>query len=547
MKRILAGLMACVLCASLFAGCSNPAPSNSSSSTPSSDSREGEERVLTVSGNGDFGFPSVYSISSKGQGYMTLSYVFDTLMWKDETGLVPYLAESYTVSDDHLTYTFKLREGVTFTDGEPFTAEDVKFTFDYMKEHPYKWVSVSCVKEARVVDEHTVEVELNEIYVPFLSDVAGSLPILPKHIWENVTEPESFTSPEAAISTGPFILDNYDSAAGTYTFKANKDYFYGEVQIDKLVIANVKGADAKEALLSGEIDVAPNIAYKPAMSLKDQQNITVLEGPGLSVTRLYLNFRDKALATKEIRQAMYTAINRDEIVEKAYGGAGYPGSAGHVQPGTPWYTADIKEYSYSAETAKQMLADAGAKDTDGDGILEFDGKKMSYTMKFTEGDEALAELIVAYLKEVGIEVTAQSADDATVKTAISEGDFELAFNTNGSFGGDPVFLSRFATKGADGAPAVTGQGGTTWESEKYNRIYAESAKELDEAKRHDLVNQLQQIIAEDLPCLTLYYKKSVAAYDNTVYDGFYYTPDGISIAVPFIMNKLAFVSGQWKA
>ena len=562
-KKVLAGFTAAANAASMITGCGAGAKTETAVSTEAEttaaeekettaaetaqDTEKRKERILTVSGNGDFGFPSVYTISPKGQGYMTLSYIFDTLMWKDESGLVPYLAEDYSVSEDGLTYTFQLRKGVSFTDGTPFTAEDVKFTFDYMKEHPYKWVSVSMVEEASVVDEHTVEIKLNKTYNPFLSDVAGSLPILPKHIWENVTEPETFTEPEAAISTGPFILENYDAAAGTYTFKANEDYFYGDVQIDKLVIANVSGGDSKEALLSGEIAAAPNISYKAAMSLKDSPEYTVLEGPGLSVTRLYFNFDEEAMAVKEIRQAMYHAVNLDEIVEKAYGGAGYPGSAGHVQPGTPWYNPDVRQYAYDVETAKKMLSEAGAADSNGDGILEYNGEEMSYTLTFTENDEKLAELLVSYMKAVGIELVPQSADDATVKAAISEGNFELAFNTNGSFGGDPVFLSRFATVGADGAPSVTGQGGTTWESEEYNRIYNESAVEQDDVKRHQQVNELQEIIAEELPCLTLYYKKAVAAYNNTIFDGFYYTPDGISIAVPFIMNKLVFVSGQWKA
>lgn len=562
-KKVLAGFTAAAIAASMITGCGSGAKTETAVSTEAEttaaeekettaaetaqDTEKRKERILTVSGNGDFGFPSVYTISPKGQGYMTLSYIFDTLMWKDESGLIPYLAEDYSVSEDGLTYTFQLRKDVSFTDGTPFTAEDVKFTFDYMKEHPYKWVSVSMVEEASVVDEHTVEIKLNKTYNPFLSDVAGSLPILPKHIWENVTEPETFTEPEAAISTGPFILENYDSAAGTYTFKANEDYFYGDVQIDKLVIANVSGGDSKEALLSGEIAAAPNISYKAAMSLKDSPEYTVLEGPGLSVTRLYFNFDEEAMAVKEIRQAMYHAVNLDEVVEKAYGGAGYPGSAGHVQPGTPWYNPDVRQYAYDVETAKKMLSEAGAADSNGDGILEYNGEEMSYTLTFTENDEKLAELLVSYMKAVGIELVPQSADDATVKAAISEGNFELAFNTNGSFGGDPVFLSRFATVGADGAPSVTGQGGTTWESEEYNRIYNESAVEQDDAKRHQQVNELQEIIAEELPCLTLYYKKAVAAYNNTIFDGFYYTPDGISIAVPFIMNKLVFVSGQWKA
>lgn len=562
-KKVLAGITAAAIAASMITGCGAGAKTETAVSTEAEttaaeekettaaetvqDTEKSKERILTVSGNGDFGFPSVYTISPKGQGYMTLSYIFDTLMWKDESGLVPYLAEDYSVSEDGMTYTFQLRKGVSFTDGTSFTAEDVKFTFDYMKEHPYKWVSVSMVEEASVVDEHTVEIRLNKTYNPFLSDVAGSLPILPKHIWENVTEPETFTEPEAAISTGPFILENYDAAAGTYTFKANEDYFYGDVQIDKLVIANVSGGDSKEALLSGEIAAAPNISYKAAMSLKDSPEYTVLEGPGLSVTRLYFNFDEEAMAVKEIRQAMYHAVNLDEIVEKAYGGAGYAGSAGHVQPGTPWYNPDVRQYAYDVETAKKMLSEAGAADSNGDGILEYNGEEMSYTLTFTENDEKLAELLVSYMKAVGIELVPQSADDATVKAAISEGNFELAFNTNGSFGGDPVFLSRFATVGADGAPSVTGQGGKTWESEEYNKIYNESAVEQDDAKRHEQVNELQEIIAEELPCLTLYYKKAVAAYNNTIFDGFYYTPDGISIAVPFIMNKLVFVSGQWKA
>ena len=562
-KKVLAGITAAAIAASMITGCGAGAKTETAVSTEAEttaaeekettaaetaqDTEKSKERILTVSGNGDFGFPSVYTISPKGQGYMTLSYIFDTLMWKDESGLVPYLAEDYSVSEDGMTYTFQLRKGVSFTDGTPFTAEDVKFTFDYMKEHPYKWVSVSMVEEASVVDEHTVEIRLNKTYNPFLSDVAGSLPILPRHIWENVTEPETFTEPEAAISTGPFILENYDAAAGTYTFKANEDYFYGDVQIDKLVIANVSGGDSKEALLSGEIVAAPNISYKAAMSLKDSPEYTVLEGPGLSVTRLYFNFDEEAMAVKEIRQAMYHAVNLDEIVEKAYGGAGYAGSAGHVQPGTPWYNPDVRQYAYDVETAKKMLSEAGAADSNGDGILEYNGEEMSYTLTFTENDEKLAELLVSYMKAVGIELVPQSADDATVKAAISEGNFELAFNTNSSFGGDPVFLSRFATVGADGAPSVTGQGGKTWESEEYNKIYNESAVEQDDAKRHEQVNELQEIIAEELPCLTLYYKKAVAAYNNTIFDGFYYTPDGISIAVPFIMNKLVFVSGQWKA
>ena len=180
--------------------CSNstePDPANANEPTatepPTDDAgstaEEPTERVLRMDAMANAGYPAPYLASSKGSGYAVVQYIFDTLVWKDDTGFINYLTESYSVSDDNKTYTFKLRPDVTFNDGEPFTAEDVKFTFDYMTEHPYSWVSTASIKETRVVDDLTVEVELNDVYVAFIADVASNLPILPKHVYENIDDP----------------------------------------------------------------------------------------------------------------------------------------------------------------------------------------------------------------------------------------------------------------------------------------------------------------------------------------------------------------------
>lgn len=506
--------------------------------------KEETERVLRMDAMNNAGYPAPYLSSPKGAGYAVVQYIFDTLVWKDDNGFFNYLAEDYTVSDDNKTYTFKLRPDVKFNDGTPFTAEDVKFTFDYMAEHPYSWVSVNSVKEARVVDELTVEVELNQVYVAFIADVAANLPMLPKHVYENVEDPTTYTEADAFVGTGPMMLENYDADTGVYVFVKNPDYFYGDVQVDRLILSGYD--DPKTALLNGEIDAATTAGYKQAKSMEGEENITVLEGQSLWLSRLFFNFDNAALATKEVRQAMAYAINRQEIVDKAYGGAGLPGTAGYVHPSSSWYNENIPAYDQDAEKAKELLAAAGAADSDGDGIMEFNGEPMSYELLVSEKDETLAELLKSYLGEIGIELTVKSTDDDTVKSLIQEGNFTISANGHGSFGGDPKYMANFATD-TSGAAKITTQGGTRWQSDEYDTLFAASLQELDQTKREEMVDELQVILAEELPTIPLYYKMNAAAYNNSVFDGFYYTMDGISSGIPYLYNKTILATGTWKA
>ena len=500
------------------------------------------ERVLRMDAMSNCGMPSPFLSSSKGSGYAVVQYVFDTLVWKDADGYMNLLAEDYSVADDHETYTFKLRDGITWHDGETFTAEDVKFSFDYYAEHEYSWVSVKPVKEARVVDDRTVEIELNDIYVPFIADIAASLPILPKHIYEKVEDPVSYQEKDAFVGTGPMMAESYDTESGVYTYVKNPNYYFGEVNVDRLILSPYE--DPKTALLNGEIDVATTTSYKQALSMKDTENIHVLEGSSMWLTRLYFNFDNAALATKEVRQAIACAIDRQEIVDKAFGGSGVAGTDGYVHPDSQWYNDQIANRQKDVEKAKELLAAAGAKDTDGDGILEFQGQPMSFELLISEKDEAMAELLKAYLKEAGIELTVKAADDATVKSMIQEGSFTLAANGHGSFGGDPKYLAAFSAD-TTGAAKVTVQGGACWHSDEYDSLMKSSLTETDEAKRAELVDQMQVMIAEEVPTIAIYYKSNAAAYNSAVFDGFYYTPDGISSGVPYLYNKLILVSGTW--
>ena len=547
MKKFISLIIILILCLSL-AACAK-AGQTGETEQPMETEQEpnkvaGEERILRMDGD-NLGYPSVFTSSPKGRGYLLVSFTFDTLVWKDETGVIPLVAKDWTISDDNKTYTFNINSDIKFTDGTPLTADDIKFSFDYLKEHPYQWVSVAPVKNITVINDNTVEIVLNDVYVPFITDIAGNVPIMPKHIWENVTEPEKFNTEEAVIGSGPLVLESYDKDSGVYIYNANNDYFMGEVQIDKLIMSSIE--NTKEALVADKIDMASNIKYGEAMKLKDENpKYKVIEGPGLWVGRLYFNFGIEELNIKEVRQAMYYAINRDELVQKSLKGAAEVGNPGHIHPTSEWYSSDVKEYDYNSQTAVELLASVGITDTNGNGVVEYNGKDLSYEFIVPEEQISLAELITKYFGDIGIKLEVKSMDQNTVASLIKEGKFTLAFNGHGSFGGDPVLLKGFVSEEtAASTPQVTTQGGQNWYNEEFNTLFNQQIVELDKEKRFELVGKLQNIISEELPTLTLFYKKSVSAYNPEVFDGWFYTKDGVSLAVPTIHNKLVFVRGQW--
>lgn len=552
MKRFIALMMVLAMSLSLFAGCAKEEETTTAAPTTAATeatkateapTEAPKERVLRIDAMMNSGFPAPHTTSPKGAGYVPLQFIYDTLMWKDASGIIPLLAKSYDVSSDSKTYTFHLNEGVKFNDGTPFTAEDVKFTFDYFAKFPYSWVSTEKVKEVRVVDEVTVEIELSEVYVPFITDIAASVPMLPKHVFEKVEDPTTYTEMDALTGTGPMKLESYDPEAGVWVFVKNADYFYGEVQVDKMILSQYE--DPKTALLNGDIDVAATTSFKQALSMEGEENITVLQGPSLWLSRILLNFDEPAFNELAVREAMVYAIDREAIVKKAYNGAGIAGTDGFMDPSSPYFNDKVVSRTYDEAKANELL-DTVAKDTDGDGIREYKGKKMSYELLISEADEALAELLKAYFGAVGIELTAKATDDNTVKQLIQEGSFTICANGHGSFGGDPKYMANIATKTA-GAAKITVQGGNRWKSDEYDQTMAASLSELDQAKREELVDKLQQLIADNVPTIPLYYKNNACAYNNSVYDGFFYTADGISSGIPYIYNKLVLVTGEWKA
>ncbi len=491
----------------------------------------------------NLGYPSVYTVSRRGRGYLLTSFIFDTLTWKDADGIVPLLAENWESSEDNLTWTFNLTEDAYFTDGEKLTASDVKFSFEYIMDNPHPWVSLHMIDDIELIDDYTVEFQLKDKYAPFITDVAGNVPIMPEHIWSDVTEPEEFLEPEAVIGSGPFRLKNYDSVSGTYVYEANTDYFLGEPVIDELIFTEV--SDAAMALQNGNLDAAQRISKVEAERLENE-GFNVKEGPGFWVYRMYLNFSRPSLDDVSVRQALYYAIDREAIVDRALLGDGEVGNSGHIHPDSEWYYPDVKEYEQSFEKANEILDDAGIVDSNDNGIRDFNGEEMNFDL-VVSGNAETAEIIKSNLEEIGIKISIQSVDRGTLSSLISEGNFDLALNGHGSFGGDPVLLSRFVSDpdSLGFTPEVTDQGGEQWINDEFNEIYEKQIREYDFDTRYELAGDLQKIIAEELPTLTLYYNTIHFAYDQDKLNGWFFTKDGVALAVPTVQNKLVYIRGEW--
>jgi peptide/nickel transport system substrate-binding protein len=168
--------------------------------------------VLRLAGD-DFGYPQPYTFA-RGPGHVLTSLLFDTLIWHDAEGLIPWLATDWQLAADGRTWEFTLRSNVRWHDGTPLTAADVVFTFQYLKEKPNPWwaSALELVEQVEAPAEHHVVIRTSRPYAPLLSNVAASVFILPRHIWGTIAEPRRFMGPDAVVGTGPYRLKQYDKA-----------------------------------------------------------------------------------------------------------------------------------------------------------------------------------------------------------------------------------------------------------------------------------------------------------------------------------------------
>jgi peptide/nickel transport system substrate-binding protein len=476
---------------------------------------------------GDWGYPSPYAHYSRGPGYVRMSFIFETLVWKNATEFVPQLAREWSYNADDNSYTFKLQENVKWHDGTDFTADDVVFTFNYTREHPYQWVDNSIVESSEALDKYTVKLYLSRPYAPFFQDVAGVQPILPEHIWESVTTPEEFLTPEAVIGTGPYTLADYSKEHGTYLYRANDDYYLGKPVVQEIKFVKVAAEMAPAALKNGSVDSASI----PAEVVDDIEaaGLTVMSEPPSWNGKLTINYKKEPLSSKEFRQALAYAIDREALVQVVFRGNAIPGSPGMMPPTSVWYNPDTPQYPYDPAKAQELIKSLGYALQNGQFVK--DGQPLKLSLIAAPDYKDVGQFITQQLEQIGFDIDFQTLEAKTVDARVDAWNFDLSIYGHGGIF-DPSILQR----------TILGEGFNSTrysEDAELTQLLNAQLSEMDAAKRKDMVFQIQELYAEDMPALTLYYPESYWANDGSL--PLYYTMDGIAVGVPIPLNRMSFV------
>ncbi len=483
--------------------------------------------VLTIADStGDWGFPSPYGHYSRGPGYIRMSLIFDTLIWKDESGFVPALAESWEYLPDEKAYVFHLRDGVTWNDGQSFSAQDVAFAVQYINDHPYQWIDSSIIESAEATDDKTVKITLKKDFAPFLDQMAGTLPILPEHIYKDVSDPANFNDPAALTGTGPFKLEGYDKAQGTYLYQAYEGYYQSAPKVKQIKFVKVSNEMAEASLEKGDVDAAA-VPGETVDNLK-KEGFAVVEGSHDWVAKIMVNHRKAPFSDPKYRQALYYAIDRQDLVDTGLRGFGLPGSPGLYAPDNQWYNPDQEQYPYDPARAGKLLEELGYEKKEGSQYYIRASEPEAIELLVTATTERQGELIKKQLDDAGIKVNLRSVDSKTLDSLVDGWQFDLALSGHGGLGGDPAVLNK----------VVLDQ--KSFNSARYddnlelNDLLEKQIAEMDPARRKELVDQAQEAISRDLPALPLYYTDSYWASNGKV--SFYFTYGGVGSGVPIALN-----------
>ncbi len=446
----------------------------------------------------------------------------------------PALAESWDVARDGLSVTFKLRPNVKWHDGKPMTSADVAYSLLEIngKYNSLANANFKIVERIETPDPLTVIIRLKAPDPAFFPTAfIDGARILPKHIYEG-SDPRTNPANFAPIGTGPFKFKEW--VRGSHlTFERNPDYYEADkVYLDRIVYQVMPEASARQlALERGDVDYLPYFSLAPSAvdPLGKGKDTTVIDTarPALGLIIMFFNTRNAPLNTKEVRQAIGYAIDRQTLIKLALNGRGKVPTGPIRTDNTPFYTPDVRIYKRDVALANKMLDTAGFARKAG-GIrftlrLAYEGTGEGGSL------QSAAEIMREQLKEVGITLSLVPSDPAAwQETSFIRWDYDM---TMGSFltGPDPkAGVGRlYLTENIAKRNSANLMG---YSNPKFDEIFKKGDAEIDPEKRPQYYQDAQKIIVEDLPALWLWEK----TYPIAIRKGLVGLPPGATHSEPFV-------------
>ena len=504
--------------------------------------------ILSACGVGGAGQPSVVRIGwiggpdslNIGVAWLASAYTISELTYssmyemKLDGSLALDLGTDVKHSDDGLVYTYTIREGVKFHDGQPLTAKDVAFTYNLVMAHedfPTLHSYVEHFVSVEAPDDKTVVITLDEA-IPNIESKLVFLYIFPEHIWKDHSEGDAAAAYEnlEMIGSGPFKMLEYRPNEFA-RLGVNKDYYGGAPKVDEVIFQFFSSPDVLvQALKTGQVDMITGVPNTSVEGLKADPNVKVVIGAPLSpdLNDIIFNMVDPAncpvddgglctghpaLRDRQVRLALAHATDKQKIIDVVLLGLGEPGIALIPKGLGEWFNSDIKDYEFDIAKANQILDDAGYMDVDGDGTRDMpDGSSpLTFRLNWPSSDTAaprIADQLAETWKQAGVKLELQAVeDDALTAQCCPTLDFDVIL---WGWVADPDPNTLLIIPTTDQIP--TGYNETGYSNPAYDELFAAQGKELDHAKRVAMVHEMQAIIHNDVPYIIPYYASAVQAY-----------------------------------
>lgn len=471
--------------------------------------------------------------------YTIFELVYDSMYTLNLDGTFELsLADTATVSEDGTVWTFKIRDGLKWHDGQPLTAEDIAWTYNLYKDTPeYPYLNgyyTTYFDSITTSDANEVILTLTEA-IPNIESQLVFLYVLPKHIWEGVNKLE-FENTEL-IGSGPFKLAEYVQNEFV-RLSANKDYFKGFPKVDEVIFQTFENQDALvQAIRSGQVDMITEMPGTAIESLKAEENIKLVTGAPYSpgVTDIIFNQIDPencpvdegglctghpALRDRTVRQALAHATNKQQLIDVILLGLGTPGLTLIPDGLGVWYNNTLKDYEFNLQEANRLLDEAGYLDADGDGVRDMPDGSRPLTFRLNWPSDSIdaprmAELLGGMWSEIGITLEPAAVDpDALTAQCCPAFDFDIMI-WGWSSDPDPSALLYVYT--TDAIPY--GSSETGYSNPAYDEMYAKQQVELDPEARRGIVWDMQKIVHDEVVYIIPYYAAAVQAYRTDRFTG----------------------------